>query len=101
MNETLSQKLTRAISAKNEPGDDMDIELSDGHGIKVSTYRRNWKDDLDLPLEYDEADFFQKQITKNVEESLLGQLIANEKLRKLFFRSKALKNSQEQQSMNQ
>jgi hypothetical protein len=88
LNESLGQKLTRAISAKNEPGDDMDIELSDGHGIKVSTYMRNWKDNIDLPLEYDEADLFQKQITKNVEESLLGQLIVNETLRKYFFRNK-------------
>lgn len=88
MNETIGQKLTRAISAKNEPGDDLDIELSDGHGIKVSTYRRNWKDELDLPLEYDEADYFQKQIAKSVNDSLLGQLVINDKLRKLFFRFK-------------
>jgi hypothetical protein len=88
INETLEQKLTRTLSSGHEAGDDEDIELSEGHGIKVSTYQKNWKDDIDMPLSYEEADFFQKQILRTVPDSLLGQIISNKKIRQEFNRYK-------------
>lgn len=87
-NETLEQKLTRNIAAKYEDSDDVDIDLSDGHNVKVSTYQSDWNKDLDLPLSYEEADYFQKQIIRTVPRSLLGQIIVNKNLRKLFIKHK-------------
>jgi hypothetical protein len=88
INETLEQKLTRHISSGHEAGDDEDIELSEGHEIKVPTYQKKWKDEIDMPLLYEEADFFQKQIVRSVPDSLMGQIVYNKKIRQEFNRNK-------------
>jgi hypothetical protein len=87
INESVAAKFSRTISDRTEDSDDEDVELSDGNGIKVSTYRKNWKQKLDIPLEYEEADFFRQQIIRSVPDTLLGQIVLNETLRRKFFRS--------------
>lgn len=87
INESLEEKLERTLLDKNESGDDSDVELSAGHNIKVSTYQPNWKDNLDLPLSYEEADFFVKQVGKSISDSLFGQIVSNDSLRKIFLKN--------------
>lgn len=86
--ETLDQKISRKVSMESEDSDDADVDFDGGHLIKVSTYKPGWRDGLDLPLTFEEADFFRKQIIRSVPDSLLGQLIANNELRKHFMRTK-------------
>ncbi len=84
LNETISEKISRKVSNKSYESDDEDVDLSSGNNIKVSTYRKNWKNNPDMPLEYEEADFFQQQIIRTIPDSLLGQIVINKNLRKLF-----------------
>jgi len=88
INETLEQKLARTVSSGNKQGDDEDIDLSEGHGIKVQTYQKNWKDQIDMPLLYEEADYFQKQILRSVPDSLLSLIVSNKQVRQEFTRNK-------------
>ncbi len=92
LRETLLEKLSHTISGKQEDGDDADINLADRNSIKVSTYKKSWRNGIDMPLDYEEADFFKLQIKRSVPLSLLGQIIENETLRKQFFRCKDFKN---------
>lgn len=88
VHETLGQKLARTISSGNRSSDDEDVDLSEGHGIKVPTYQKNWKDEIDMPLLYEEADYFQKQILRTVPDSLLGLIVSDTKVRQDFTRNK-------------
>lgn len=91
INESLTEKLSRRISDKKEDSDDEDIDLASGNGIKVSTFNKRWKEGIDMPLNYEESDFFKKTIIRSVPESLTYQIVINEKLRKEFFRCKDFK----------
>jgi hypothetical protein len=83
-NQNVLQKITRTIDAKGDESDDADVDLSDGHGIKVSTYSTKWKSDIDVFLQFEEADYFRKQIGRTVPESLLGHINLNQQLRRYF-----------------
>lgn len=87
INETLESRLTRTFSLNSEISDDADIELLDNHGIKVSTYKRNWRNNLDLPLTNDEADFFYQRILEYHPETLLSQITNSKSLYKVFIQS--------------
>jgi hypothetical protein len=65
--------------------DDIDIEYVDWHRIKVSTYQRDWRENLDLTLSYEEADFFKQRIQDLFADTLLGQLASDKSLQKSFF----------------
>lgn len=80
----LSEKDTRSVSSNSGEGDDFDIGLLDNHGIKIPTWKAGWDKNLDLPLEYDEADFLKNRIEKSVPGSLLYEIIINPGLRKAF-----------------
>jgi hypothetical protein len=82
--ESLSDKITRTLTSKKEDGDDEDVDLAGSHGIRVSTYHKNWKHSLDMPLAYEEADFFRQAISRFVPDSLLHQIINNEVIRTQF-----------------
>ncbi len=85
VDETLENKIARTVSSRLGESDDLDVDISEGHGIKISTYRNGWKDDIDLPLDYDEADFLRNRILKSVPGSLLSTILYDNNLRKLFF----------------
>jgi hypothetical protein len=88
INEILKDKLSRKMSDKKEDSDDEDVALASDNGIKVSTYQNKWKQGIDMPLNYEEADFFRQTIIRSVPSTFLYQLIAVEKLRKDFLRCK-------------
>lgn len=90
--ETLEQKLSRNIASKFDDSDDSDIDCSEGHQVKVPTYNKDWKTDLDLQLSFDEADFFKNQIKKMVSTSIIGQLFAHKDLLSVFQRNKDFSN---------
>lgn len=92
INESVAEKLARKISDKKEDSDDEDIEQAGSYKIKVSTYQKNWKEGIDMPLTYEEADFFKQSILRSVPESLLYQIVINEKLRKEFLQCKDFRN---------
>ncbi|MCB0532013.1 MAG: hypothetical protein KDD14_07415 [Saprospiraceae bacterium] len=81
-----SQWLSRSMEHRSErlvretAADDADVEQVDWHGIKVSTYRHDWLLDLDLPLLYEEADFFLQRIKDLFPQTLLGQLAMGKNL---------------------
>ncbi len=87
INETIEGRLTRTFSLNSEISDDADIDLLDNHGIKVSTYKRNWRDNLDLPLTNDEADFFYQRIIEYHPDTLIGQITISKSLYNVFIQS--------------
>jgi hypothetical protein len=56
--------------------------------MRISTYHKKWKDSLDMPLDYEEADFFRQAITRFVPDSLLHQIISDDTIRKQFLQLK-------------
>lgn len=88
LNESTSERLIRNISDTPKEGEDDDIDYGTGGNIKVSTYKKNWKESLDMPLDYEEGDFFKQQIIKKIPASLTAQIITKKSLRKLFFKCK-------------
>lgn len=86
-----SQWLSRSVEHRTErlnkdtTADDADVEYVDWHGIKVSTYQHDWQNDLDLPLRYEEADFFLQRIRDLFPQTLLGQLTADKVLWQKMF----------------
>ena len=80
----LEDLLMMKKSYQDEISDDQDIEFMDNHRIKVSTYQKNWRESLDLPLSYEEADFFLKHIHEEYQDHLIGKIISNKTLRSSF-----------------
>lgn len=70
---------------KETIADDVDTEYVDWHRIKVSTYQHDWKDDPDLPLSYEEADFFNQRIRDLFPHKLLGHLASDKNVLKSLF----------------
>jgi len=86
-----SQWLSASIEHRSERlvsdtiADDVDTEYVDWHRIKVSTYQHDWKDNPDLPLSYEEADFFNQRIRDLFPCKLLGQLASDKTVLKSLF----------------
>lgn len=88
INKSADERTFQHISDNTKEGVEDDVDYGSGSNIKVSTYKKNWKESLDMPLDYEEADFFKKQIVKTIPSSLTGQIIINKSLRKLFLKCK-------------
>lgn len=87
LNESLSDKLSRKISDKSDDSDDEDVDLAGDNQIKVSTYQKEWKDGIDMPLNYEESDFFKHSIIRSIPGSLLSQIVTNNNLREFFLKN--------------
>jgi len=83
-NKLLEELLIVKKSIKDDISDDQDIEYTDNHQVKVSTYQKDWRESLDLPLSYEEADFFHKRIIEIFPQRLIGKISSIPKLRDSF-----------------
>ena len=83
-NKLLEELLIVKKSIKDENSDDDDVDYTDNHRIKVSTYQKGWRESLDLPLSYEEADFFLKRILEIFPKRLIGKIAKSPTLRKSF-----------------
>jgi hypothetical protein len=80
----LEELLFLKKSIKDDSSDDQDIEYTDNHRVKVSTRQKGWRESLDLPLSYEEADFFLKRILEKFPKRLIGKIASMPTLRKSF-----------------
>lgn len=82
---THKDQLIKALSDDNY-SDDKDVDIDERYKISIP-YEIDWKQDLDLPLSYDEADYLKHTIIDNAKDSLIAYLLQNEKLLDVFLKS--------------
>ena len=80
----LEEILSADRRSLEDRADDADVEFTNNHRIKVSTYVPGWRNQLDMPLNYEEADFFLKRIRELFPDRLIGKLATMASLRDVF-----------------
>lgn len=87
-NRTIMESLLSSMAQGDDSrGDDIDAEYENLFKIKVAP-KLDWKDDLDLELQKDEAEFFQDRIISIAGNKLIAELLQNENLWNVFILSK-------------
>lgn len=71
-------------STDEAKGDDPDAVENDGHSVNTPSYGENWQEQLTLHLSFDEATFLARQMETRVPESLLGQVLMDDNIRRTF-----------------
>ena len=83
-----SVKNLQSLLAEAVDGDDNkdDIDAGYDNDFKIMTpYVNRWRDNLNLELTQDEAEFFRDRILDRSRKTLIGQVLINETLRDQFF----------------
>lgn len=78
------------IGTYDSKGDDADALESSGPVINTPPYADDWLDHLNLHLTFEEATFLTSQIGARVPQSLLGQILLNNNLRRIFIEQSTL-----------
>lgn len=80
---TMESMLSSVKQGDDEIGDDVDAEYENIFRINV-THKLNWKDNLTMDLQDEEAEFFQDRIISLAKNKLIAELLLDEKLWKIF-----------------
>jgi hypothetical protein len=70
------------------PADDADAEYESAFKIRVP-YKQNWKENLMLDLDKDEAEFFRDRILSTARNRLIAEVLINKDLRDEFFQAES------------
>ena len=91
VNTTLESLISKVAIADDEQGDDNSVDFDNRFGLKVRVLDSMWKEDLNMDLNYDEADFLQNKIKERCRGLLISELLDNDKLYRLFSKSNDFK----------
>lgn len=93
VNTTLGSEslISKRAIADDDQGDDISADSICSFGLKVGILDPGWQDDLNMDLNYDEADFLQNKIKEKGKGLLLAELLNDDKLYRLFLKSKNFK----------
>ena len=84
----LETLLANTAQGDDGTGDDADADHESLFRIKVP-YKRDWKENLTLDLDRDEAEFFRDRILSIARNRLIAELLLNEDLQDEFFRAES------------
>ena len=76
---------------EEEKGDDRDAGYEDAFGISLPDNNKGWDKRLSIDLEYEEAGFLRDKIIDNHSDKLIGQVLKDRKLMKVFVKIRSFR----------